>query len=131
MTLVGFFHDIATPCFSHVIDYMNQDYENQESTEEYTEEILRKDGYLQKCLKEDNIDIDDIFNGGIYSCQEHLMKLDKNIYELIIQRFNLKKEETIFFDDKNKNVVSIINCGINSFVFNSIDDIINLLTEKL
>ncbi len=29
-TLAGLFHDIATPCFSHVIDYMNQDYENQE-----------------------------------------------------------------------------------------------------
>ena len=24
-TLAGLFHDIATPCFSHVIDYMNQD----------------------------------------------------------------------------------------------------------
>lgn len=35
-TLAGLFHDIATPCFSHVIDYMNGDYENQESTEEYT-----------------------------------------------------------------------------------------------
>ena len=31
-TLAGLFHDIATPCFSHVIDYMNQDYEKQEST---------------------------------------------------------------------------------------------------
>ena len=38
-TLAGLFHDIATPCFSHVIDYMNKDYENQESTEEYTEKI--------------------------------------------------------------------------------------------
>lgn len=36
-TLAGMFHDIATPCFSHVIDYMNKDYENQESTEENTE----------------------------------------------------------------------------------------------
>ena len=42
-TLAGLFHDIATPCFSHVIDYMNKDYAEQESTEEYTEDILRND----------------------------------------------------------------------------------------
>ena len=41
-TLAGLFHDIATPCFSHVIDYMNKDYANQESTEENTEKILKK-----------------------------------------------------------------------------------------
>ncbi len=61
-TLAALFHDIATPCFSHVIDYMNHDYENQESTEEYTEHILKNDPYLNRCLQEDNIDIEDIIN---------------------------------------------------------------------
>ena len=62
MSLAGLFHDIATPCFSHVIDYMNKDYENQESTEEKTEEILMRDKYLRKCLEEDKIDIRDVIN---------------------------------------------------------------------
>lgn len=66
-TLAGLFHDIATPCFSHVIDYMNQDYEKQESTEEYTEHILKRDRYLIECLKEDNIDISDIINFKKYT----------------------------------------------------------------
>lgn len=66
-TLAGLFHDIATPCFSHVIDYMNKDYEKQESTEEYTEQILRKDKYLQKCLEEDKIDINNIINFKKYT----------------------------------------------------------------
>lgn len=66
-TLAGLFHDIATPCFSHVIDYMNKDYENQESTEEYTERMLRNDKYLQKCLEEDNIAIEDIINFKRYT----------------------------------------------------------------
>lgn len=65
--LAGLFHDIATPCFSHVIDYMNKDYEKQESTEEYTEQILRNDSYLRECLKNDKIDIDDIINFKKYS----------------------------------------------------------------
>lgn len=59
-TIAGLFHDIATPCFSHVIDYMNKDYEYQESTEEYTEEIIKNDVKLQKCLKEDDISLEDI-----------------------------------------------------------------------
>ena len=61
-TIAGLFHDIATPCFSHVIDYMNEDYEKQESTEQYTENVIMKDEYLKKCLKEDNINVKDIIN---------------------------------------------------------------------
>ncbi len=59
-TIAGLFHDIATPCFSHVIDYMNGDYLTQESTEEYTDIILRGDSYLSKCLEEDGISLDEI-----------------------------------------------------------------------
>ncbi len=66
-TLAALFHDIATPCFSHVIDYMNKDYENQESTEEYTSEIIKQDKKLQEYLKEDDINIEDIINFKKYS----------------------------------------------------------------
>ena len=66
-TIAALFHDIATPCFSHVIDYMNGDYEKQESTEEFTEKILKNDTYLLKCLKEDNIDINEIINFKQYT----------------------------------------------------------------
>ena len=65
-TLAALFHDIATPCFSHVID-MNKDYENQESTEEYTSEIIKQDKKLQEYLKEDDINIEDIINFKKYS----------------------------------------------------------------
>ncbi len=61
-TLAGLFHDIATPCFAHVIDYMNKDYETQESTEKYTEKIIKSDVILAKYLKEDNIYSEDIIN---------------------------------------------------------------------
>ena len=61
-TLAGLFHDIATPCFSHVIDYMNNDYGTQESTEEYTDIIIKNDEYLIECFKEDNINPDEIIN---------------------------------------------------------------------
>ncbi|MBQ9280129.1 MAG: HD domain-containing protein [Clostridia bacterium] len=66
-TIAGLFHDIGTPCFSHVIDYMNKDYANQESTEEYTEKIMRNDEYLLKYLKEDDIAVEDIIHFKQYS----------------------------------------------------------------
>ncbi len=66
-TIAGLFHDVATPCFSHVIDYMNGDYATQESTEEYTELIIKNDKYLKKCLKKDKININDIVNFKKYS----------------------------------------------------------------
>lgn len=61
-TIAGLFHDVATPCFAHAIDYMNKDYEHQESTEKKTEEVIRKDEKLQKYLREDNILADEIIN---------------------------------------------------------------------
>ena len=39
-TLAALFHDIATPCFAHVIDFMRGDHMRQESTEQGIREIL-------------------------------------------------------------------------------------------
>ena len=66
-TLAALFHDISTPCFSHVIDYMNKDYEIQESTEEKTEEIIKSDEVLMEYLKQDHILVDDIIDFKKYS----------------------------------------------------------------
>ncbi|MBR1884299.1 MAG: hypothetical protein IJ809_05150 [Clostridia bacterium] len=46
---------------------MNKDYLNQESTEEYTEKILKNDTYLNECLKEDGILLNEIANFKQYS----------------------------------------------------------------
>ena len=66
-TIAALFHDIATPCFSHVIDYMNKDYEKQESTEKYTETILKNDKVFMECLKIDHLKEEDIINFKKYS----------------------------------------------------------------
>ena len=96
---------------------------------------LKKQGYklyLLTNITEDSynyinnlININSIFDGGIYSYQEHIIKPDKRIYNLLIDKYNLKRSETIFFDDKEKNVISAINQGISSYVFKSIEDIKN------
>ena len=40
-----------------------------------------------------------------------------------MDKFNLNKSETIFFDDKEKNVIAACKTGIKSIVFHSIEDI--------
>ena len=66
-TLAALFHDISTPVFSHVIDYMNGDLVNQESTEEKTEEVLRSSDKLQELLTNDNLTIEDVCDFKKYS----------------------------------------------------------------
>jgi hypothetical protein len=66
-TLAALFHDVSTPCFSHVIDYMNKDYENQESTEEKTESILKNSKRLKELLQEDNLVLDDVLDFKNYT----------------------------------------------------------------
>ncbi|MBQ7223011.1 MAG: hypothetical protein IJS38_00370 [Erysipelotrichaceae bacterium] len=49
--LSGLFHDIATPCFSHVIDFLNRDHMRQESTEEGTERIIAESPEIRRVLE--------------------------------------------------------------------------------
>lgn len=71
------------------------------------------------------LDFEHTFDGGIYSYQVHLRKPDLEIFKMILNKYNLKPEETAFFDDKEKNVKAAKELDINGFVFNSIEDIKN------
>lgn len=65
-TLAGLFHDIATPVFKHCIDFMNKDYETQESTEELTTKIITESKEIMRLLERDKIKIEEINNYHIY-----------------------------------------------------------------
>ena len=65
-TLAGLFHDIATPVFKHSIDFMNKDYEKQESTEELTTKIISESKEIMALLNRDGIKIEEVANYHIY-----------------------------------------------------------------
>lgn len=65
-TLAGLFHDIATPVFKHCVDYMNKDYEKQESTEELTTKLIKSSEEIMKLLDRDRIKIEEINDYHIY-----------------------------------------------------------------
>ena len=49
-TLAGLLHDIATPVFAHVVDFLRGDYLTQETTESGTEAIIAHSETVQACL---------------------------------------------------------------------------------
>lgn len=65
-TLAGLFHDIATPVFKHSIDFMNGDYETQESTEELTTKIISNSKEIMKLLNRDKIKVEEVDDYHIY-----------------------------------------------------------------
>lgn len=77
-----------------------------------------------------SINIREIFDGGIYAYNEYSVKQNQDTYNLLIDKFGLNKEETIFFDDKEKNVNMANKIGIKSFLFTSIEDIKRCLSNE-
>lgn len=67
MALASCFHDVASPTWCHVVDYMNKDYVTQESTEEKTYEILASSKELLEYLKMDGIRLEDVVDFKKYS----------------------------------------------------------------
>ena len=58
--LSGLFHDISTPTFAHVIDFLKGDYLVQETTEEGTAQIIRCDATLQELLNSLGLQTEDV-----------------------------------------------------------------------
>jgi len=50
-------HDIATPVFSHTVDFLQGDYLKQESTEARTEQIIREDAVLCAALQQHGLTV--------------------------------------------------------------------------
>lgn len=58
--IAGLLHDISTPAFSHVIDFLNNDHEKQESTEEQTYTIINESAEIQEILHRYQLQTDDV-----------------------------------------------------------------------
>lgn len=84
-TLSGLFHDISTPVFKHCIDFMNNDYENQESTEDLTRKIILESKEIMNLLKRDKITIDEVADYHIYPIADNdtpMLSADRLEYTL-------------------------------------------------
>lgn len=61
----------------------------------------------------------DLFDGTLISADVHLVKPQPEIYELLCNRFSLKKEECVFIDDSTPNAEGAFYTGIPAIVFHN------------
>ncbi len=115
-TLAGLFHDISTPVFKHAIDFLNGDYEKQESTEELTSKIIKNSTEIMKLLKRDNISLEEVEDYKIYPIADNdtpKLSADRLEYSLsnallVYNQANIEEIKKIYNDlevQKNEDVV--------------------------
>ncbi len=64
-----------------------------------------------------------LIDGGVYSYQEHICKPDRGIYEVLLSRYALRADETVFLDDAEANVEAANRLGIHGVLFSTIEQV--------
>ena len=59
----------------------------------------------------------ELFDGGVVSYAEKLIKPEEDIYKLILERYKLNPNESIFVDDMEANVEGANKVGIKTILF--------------
>ena len=70
------------------------------------------------------------FNGGAYSFIENERKPHEEIYLKLINKYSLNPSESVFFDDRLRNVLVARNLGMNAIEFKSIQDVLNIINKE-
>ena len=86
---------------------------------------------MDKALKEKfgTEGIKEFFTGIYYSNQLGMRKPDKEIFEFVLKKENLKPERTFFIDDKTENVEAAKRLGIQAFRLADRNKLRELLAE--
>lgn len=71
----------------------------------------------------------ELFDKVYYSWRTGFVKPDKRAYKLILDEYNLKPKECLYFDDSEHNVEVAQILGINAHKFTSDEDMIKMIRE--
>ena len=74
---------------------------------------------FELCKEKGLFDFLKLFNGGIVSYEVDMMKPEKTIYNLLIDKFSINPSKAIFFDDRKENVDAAISVGLHAEVFDA------------
>lgn len=77
---------------------------------------LKRFGFLQ------------VFDGIVVSGDEKLIKPDKEIFHVLLKRYNLLPEHSLFIDDNIKNIEAAASIGFHTIHFKSAEDLKHKLT---
>lgn len=70
-----------------------------------------------------------LFDGGVVSFEEKIIKPEEDIYNLILSRYKLIAKESIFIDDTKINLEGAEKVGINTLLFSTPEKLRNDLRE--
>lgn len=59
------------------------------------------------------------FDGEVVSCEEHVVKPEPRIYEILLERYGLDPAETLFVDDRPCNIAAAEALGIRGQLFDA------------
>ena len=100
----------------------------------YLISILKNNGYNVYILSDNNMEAynyyknNDLFkniDGWVLSCEYGCLKKDGVLFEILIDKFNLKSDECYFIDDRKINIDMALKYGIKGFVFGDVDCLIS------
>ena len=133
-SIAGLLHDISSPVFAHVIDFLNGDHETQESTEEKTEEIIANSMEIQEILKKYNLNTKDVYDYHMYPIADNdspLLSADRLEYTLgnaFYYGFKSMEEIKKMYEDL---VVSINEFGQSEISFSTLDKAIEFTSVSI
>lgn len=59
------------------------------------------------------------FDGDVVSCEEHTVKPERRIFEILLSRYGLQPAETMFIDDRSANLATASELGLTTFLFDA------------
>ena len=71
----------------------------------------------------------DLFDGGVFSCDIHMIKPSPDIYRYFLNKYNLEPQDCVFFDDTAQNIKSAQKEGIKSVLFTGVGVLNDYLKE--
>ena len=120
--VAGLLHDVASPVFAHVVDFLRGDYLVQESTEEGTEAIIAQDKTLARVLTEYGLTVDDVSDYHRYPIADNDSprlssdRLEYTLGNLINYRIRTPEQVKAYYDDL---VVSVNEAGEDELAFST------------
>lgn len=65
----------------------------------------------------------DMFDELVFSCLEGVMKPERRVYEITLERLDSKAEQAVFIDDRQDYIRGAEDVGLNTILFNSIGQV--------
>ncbi len=95
--------------------------------------VLFLSNFSTYCRKDcdEALDFIPYMDGGVFSFECHLIKPDKEIYQYLIDKYDLIPDECVFIDDMQHNLDTAGVLGINTILFDEYENVRKKLNEML